>query len=59
MKINPAKGFDGFYKRFLGGDKPRPYKKEIVYLRLVIGPFLTTENYPRTTYIERLRSIIS
>jgi hypothetical protein len=33
MKIHPAKGFGGFYKRLSGGDKPRPYKKEIVCLR--------------------------
>jgi hypothetical protein len=25
MIVNPAKGFGGFYKRFSGGDKPRPY----------------------------------
>jgi hypothetical protein len=54
MKINPAKGSDGFYKRFLGGDKPRPYKKEIVYLRF---GYRTVKNF--STSAARIRSVIS
>jgi hypothetical protein len=32
QSVRSAKGFDSLFKIVLDRDKPRPYKKEIVYL---------------------------